>query len=252
MMPPTMTDACRRTGLALLAAAMVWLLAATDAVHHPARAEAGLPAGSSLKLGKLRRDADGRIILDTSRAAIREARRERRQWRGTEAACRASAPPWIRGLVESMAPQYGLDTALVLAVIAIESNYQVKAVSPKNAQGLMQLIPATARRFGVSDPFDPAENVRGGLKYLRWLMDYFGGNLAFALAGYNAGEKAVDRYRGIPPYAETQHYVRAVQRQYRCGGGPAPAAKPAVARAAKPAAGSLAVNPWAFGGATTQ
>ena len=230
-----------------LIAAMGFAVATTDlATTGAARAEVGLPGSSTLRLGKIRRDADGKIVLDTSRAALIEARRERSLRAPLGGSCGRAAPEWVTALVDTMAPKYGLDSALVLAVIAVESNFQPKAISPKNAQGLMQLIPATAIRFGVSDPFNPAENVRGGIKYLRWLLDHFDGNLTHALAGYNAGEKAVDRYRGIPPYRETQHYVRAVQRRYQCGGGPAgvqeAAAEAAVTNRPRP------TNPWAFHG----
>lgn len=230
----------------LATAAIVLAIAATDlASAGAAHAEIGLPNASSMRLGKIRRDADGKIILDTSRAALSEVRRERSRLLTTNRACGRVAPDWVRAIVEALAPSYGLDPALVLAVIAVESNFQPKAVSPKNAQGLMQLIPATAHRFGVSDPFDPAENVRGGVRYLRWLLDYFNGNLVHALAGYNAGEKAVDRHRGVPPYQETQHYVRAVQWRYQCGGGAAlvqaAATTPVTQR-------PTLTNPWAFPG----
>ena len=113
---------------------------------------------------------------------------------------------WVRKL----APKYRLDPALVLAVIRAESNFNPKARSPKNAQGLMQLIPATATRFDVSDVWDPLENIRGGMAYLRWLLDHFKGDESLALAGYNAGENAVHRYKGIPPYPETRSYVKRV------------------------------------------
>ncbi|HET8729284.1 MAG TPA: lytic transglycosylase domain-containing protein, partial [Alphaproteobacteria bacterium] len=99
---------------------------------------------------------------------------------------------------------------VVRAIIHAESAFRPHVVSPKNAQGLMQLIPATASRFGVSDPFDPGENIRGGVKYLSWLMKRYGANLNEVAAAYNAGEGAVDRYGGVPPYAETQRYVERV------------------------------------------
>jgi hypothetical protein len=124
------------------------------------------------------------------------------------------APAKIIKLVEDMAPQYGLDPALVLAVMSVESNFRSTAVSPKNAQGLMQLIPVTAARFGVKNTFDPKDNIRGGMKYLRWLLSYFGGNVPLAVAAYNAGEGAVLKYKGIPPYAETRAYVRKVLAVY--------------------------------------
>ena len=129
---------------------------------------------------------------------------------------RKDIPQWVRALAEPVAREHGLDPDLVLAVIAVESAFDVKAVSPKNAQGLMQLIPATAKRFGVEDPFNPIQNVRGGTSYLRWLNDRFAGDTALTLAGYNAGEGAVEAHGGIPPFAETQRYVKAVARQYVC------------------------------------
>lgn len=117
-------------------------------------------------------------------------------------------------LVRRYAPRYELDPALVLALIEIESNFDSRARSPKNAQGLMQLIPATAKRFGVDDIMHPLQNLHGGMAYLRWLLGYFKGDLRLALAGYNAGEGAVTRYDGIPPYRETRNYVKAVTRLY--------------------------------------
>lgn len=123
-------------------------------------------------------------------------------------------PAEVRAMVTKMAPTYGLDPELVLAVIGVESGYRVDVVSNKNAMGLMQLIPETAERFGVTKPFDPEQNLRGGMKYLRWLLAYFDGNVTFALAGYNAGEGAVLQYKGIPPYRETQDYVVKVHSVY--------------------------------------
>lgn len=136
--------------------------------------------------------------------------------RGPGLAARGGAPAWVRALAEPIARARGVDPDLVLAVIAVESAYNARAVSPKNAQGLMQLIPETAKRFRVEDPFDPAENVRGGASYLRWLNERFAGNTALVLAGYNAGEGAVEAHGGIPPFAETQRYVQAVARHYVC------------------------------------
>ena len=120
----------------------------------------------------------------------------------------------IVDMVERMAPEYGLDPRLVLAVIQVESAYHTDAVSPKDAAGLMQLIPETAARFGVRDVFNPVENVRGGMAYLRWLLAYFEGDISLALAGYNAGERAVERYHGVPPYAETRAYLRLIRKLY--------------------------------------
>jgi hypothetical protein len=116
----------------------------------------------------------------------------------------------VFGLVRKLSPEYGVSPRLVMAVIRAESNFEPSAVSPKNAQGLMQLIPETSVRFNVKKPFDPEQNIRGGLSYLRWLLAYFEGNVALVAAAYNAGEGAVNRYRGIPPYAETRGYVKRI------------------------------------------
>lgn len=122
------------------------------------------------------------------------------------------APKYIVRLVNRLGPEYGVDPQLALAVIEVESNYNPNARSAKNAQGLMQLIPETSDRFGVKKPFDPEQNLRGGLAYLRWLLAYFRGSVALVAAGYNAGEGTVDRYRGVPPYAETVAYVQRIRR----------------------------------------
>ena len=127
---------------------------------------------------------------------------------GRSARARLYAPTEIRALVDEMAPKYKLDPKLVLAVIQVESAYQAHAVSSANAQGLMQLIPATAARFGVRD------NLRGGMSYLRWLLKHFDGDVVKSVAAYNAGEGAVRKYGGIPPYRETQNYVRKIRALY--------------------------------------
>ena len=121
----------------------------------------------------------------------------------------------IEQLVHRLAPQYAIDPHLVMAVISIESSFNPRAVSPKNAQGLMQLIPETAERFGVKQVFSPAENIKGGLAYLRWLLAFFEGDVPLVLAAYNAGERAVEKYRGIPPYPETRNYVRRITSIYK-------------------------------------
>lgn len=118
----------------------------------------------------------------------------------------------IANLVRNLAPEYRLDPKLVLAVVEAESNFDPQALSSKNARGLMQLIPATAQRFGVKDVWDPEQNLRGGMAYLRWLLDHFNGDVRLALAGYNAGEEAVRRHRGVPPYDETRAYVKRIAR----------------------------------------
>src|SRR5918911_63019 len=108
----------------------------------------------------------------------------------------------------------GVDPRFLHAVIWQESKYKVRARSHVGAQGLMQLMPPTAKRFGCTDPHDPAANIEAGAKYLRWLLKRFNGNVSLALAGYNAGEGAVDKYNGVPPYKETQNYVRIITGRY--------------------------------------
>lgn len=112
--------------------------------------------------------------------------------------------------VAAAAREYGVDEAIVRAIIHAESSFDPKALSHAGAQGLMQLMPATARRFGVNDAFDARQNIRGGVEYLSWLLDRFDGNLTLAAAGYNAGEGNVDKYDGVPPFSETQRYVKRV------------------------------------------
>ena len=118
-------------------------------------------------------------------------------------------------LAEEIARQFGVEESLVHSVILAESNYNTRAVSPKGAMGVMQLIPETARRFGVGNAFDPRQNIEGGVRYLKFLLDYYHGNYPKAIAAYNAGEGAVDRYNGIPPFPETREYVVRVARNLK-------------------------------------
>jgi soluble lytic murein transglycosylase-like protein len=120
------------------------------------------------------------------------------------------APPHILSIVTRLAPEFHVPPQLALAIIEAESNFNPAALSPKNAKGLMQLIPETAARFNVRNPYDPAQNIRGGMAYLRWLLAYFEGDVQLVAAAYNAGEGAVERYRGVPPYLETRAYVRKI------------------------------------------
>jgi Transglycosylase SLT domain len=122
--------------------------------------------------------------------------------------------PEIRKLIGLTSRAHQVDPKLVDAVMRVESGYQADARSPKGALGLMQLIPATAARFGVQNPFDPAQNIRGGVEYLGELLKTFNGDVPLTLAAYNAGEGAVLHYDGIPPYQETQSYVRKVTALY--------------------------------------
>jgi len=124
-----------------------------------------------------------------------------------------TAPTGIDEAVDRIAALHSLPPQLIHSVIKVESNYNPYAVSVKGAQGLMQLIPETARRFGVTNTFNPVDNIQGGARYLRYLLDLYGGNYPLALAAYNAGEGAVARYGGVPPYAETQNYLVQVRKQ---------------------------------------
>ena len=126
----------------------------------------------------------------------------------------AAAEGDVRVLARATAERYGLDPVLVLAVVAVESNFEPRAVSKKGAQGLMQLMPATAGDLGVADALDPATNLDGGARYLQALLRLYRGDLRKALAAYNAGPGAVARHGGVPPYRETQEYVRRVMKQY--------------------------------------
>ena len=117
-----------------------------------------------------------------------------------------------RDLIRAAATRHALAPELIESVILVESNFEARAVSRKGARGLMQLMPATAARLGVRNVFDVRQNVEGGVRHLRYLVDLYGGNLALALAAYNAGVDAVGRYGGIPPYAETRAYVQRVLR----------------------------------------
>jgi Transglycosylase SLT domain len=113
--------------------------------------------------------------------------------------------------IRAAATQHGVDEAIVRAIIHAESSFNPNARSRVGAQGLMQLMPPTARRFGVSNAYDPGQNIHGGVQYLAWLLKRYNGDLTLAAAGYNAGEGAVDKYKGVPPYSETRRYVERVR-----------------------------------------
>ena len=124
----------------------------------------------------------------------------------------------LRSIIEEAARAYSLDPALVNAVIRVESSFNPYAVSRKGAQGLMQIMPETADSLGIRNVFNPRENIFGGCKYLRKLLDDHNGNLRLALAAYNAGPTAVKEYGGIPPYRETRNYIRKVLTHYKGSG----------------------------------
>ncbi len=125
-----------------------------------------------------------------------------------------SGDPELDKIIYEAGEREGVDPRFIHAVIWQESKYKVDARSHAGAQGLMQLMPATAKRFGCHDPSDPADNINAGTKYLSWLLKRFAGNVELALAGYNAGEGSVDKYDGIPPYNETQNYVKIISQRY--------------------------------------
>ena len=121
---------------------------------------------------------------------------------------------FLRDHIDEASQQFGIDPKLIQAVIHVESNFNPQAISPKGAQGLMQLMPQTARDLQVFDPFSPRENIVGGARYLRYLLDLFNQDVSLALAAYNAGPEKVNLYHGIPPYLETRTYVQKVMQIY--------------------------------------
>jgi len=122
---------------------------------------------------------------------------------------------WDRSIINKAADKFGVDAKLVEAIIKVESNYNAKAISKKGAVGLMQLMKSTAEELGVKNRYNPEQNIFGGVNYLKTQLDHFGGNLELALSAYNAGSAAVEKYNGIPPYEETQGYVKKVLKAYR-------------------------------------
>lgn len=210
-----------------LAAIAFFLLAASSAQAEIAL----LTNGQTLKVTARRVEA-GRIFLslkDGGEVGVLPA-----QVRGfvpdeviDEVLAPTAAGADVRALAIAAARRHGLDPNLVLAVVGVESGFQPDAVSHKGAQGLMQLMPRTARELGVIDAFDPAQNLDGGTRYLRMLVAQYGGDLGKALAAYNAGPGAVKRHRGVPPYRETHHYIdRVLKRYQRARRAKAPAAEP--------------------------
>jgi soluble lytic murein transglycosylase-like protein len=153
----------------------------------------------------------------------------------------ATPPRGINEAVDAIAATQSLPPQLVHSVIKVESNYNPLAVSSKGAQGLMQLMPDTARRFGVANAFDPVDNIQGGTRYLKYLLDLYKGDYNLALAAYNAGEGAVEKYGAVPPYPETINYLLQVGRQLQKSPAVAPAqATQPVAKAADEPSGGPA------------
>ena len=181
------------------------VLAAVTAMFAPATASAQIYAW---------RDANGTLVLSdrelNTPTKIYEVPGAPAYRTTTAAEERAVAAPRFDDLVVAHAQRHSLRPELVRAVIQVESGFNPMATSPKGAMGLMQLMPATARALGVRNPYDPEDNIRGGTAYLRQLLDKYDGNEQLALAAYNAGSGAVDRYGNVPPYRETRDYVRRV------------------------------------------
>lgn len=190
----------RRLGKAALAALCV-----------VASVEIAAPAPASAQV-YLRRNADG--ILEATDSPESSEFRLRFSAKGVvihSRGFRSRARPEFDPFIEDAAAKFGVASDFIRAIIRIESSYDEFAVSSKGAKGLMQLMPATARRFGVSNPFDPEQAIMGGTEYLAYLLGLFKGNIELAAAGYNAGENAVLRYGGVPPYRETRNYVQRLR-----------------------------------------
>jgi soluble lytic murein transglycosylase-like protein len=198
-----------RTGAVLRKAALAGLAAAASlcllaACSRPAQAQIASYV-----------DAQGRVTYVNANPPAKAMRRQM--------ARQPFAPPVkLLQIAEAVAKRNDMDPALVQAVIQTESNWNPFAVSSKGAFGLMQLLPSTAERYGVRDVFDPEQNVKGGTRYLRDLLDLYHGDLKKSLAAYNAGEQAVAKFGGVPAYRETRNYVRKVTNTYfQSGAGPA-------------------------------
>jgi len=201
-------------------------LLAKKELEEAEQALAGLR--SKLEATRAQVAAAGRSVAEAE-AALEAARRPPLKNEAPSRALSAAAgaaPFWTTGsgafdgLIRQHGARHGVDPYLIYCVIHQESGFRAGAVSSAGAQGLMQLMPATAARFGVANPFDPAQNIAGGTRYLKYLLELFGGRVDLALAGYNAGEGAVLKYgRRVPPYGETQNYVRVITARYGKGGG---------------------------------
>jgi soluble lytic murein transglycosylase-like protein len=178
-------------------------------------------------LGEVRLKSTGKIVISNDTKSIRATRIENdRRTTLVElaatrpeplpllSAARRAGPSALAAIFEEAARVHSLDPLLLTAVARQESRFQIRAVSPVGARGIMQLMPRTAAALGVTDSFDARQNIHGGARYLRTLLDEFGGDLDLCLAAYNAGPGAVRKYRGVPPYRETTAYVAAIRRDY--------------------------------------
>ena len=175
----------------------------------------------SLPLTRIERIVDDEVetpqVVEEAKKIIAEGVLPQRSWRYSD-----EVRPLFKSkydeIIVAAAKKFDVDAALVSAVIKAESDYDSRVVSHKGARGLMQLMPATAKRFGVANSFDPTENIHGGTRYLRWLLKTFDGNADLAVAAYNAGEGNVWKYDGVPPFRETVNYVNRIARHLAKGG----------------------------------
>jgi soluble lytic murein transglycosylase-like protein len=174
----------------------------------------------SLPLTRIERIVDDEIVAAEVVAEVKKIVEEQggvfpnRSWNFSE----DSGPLWqskYNDVIVAAARRFDVDAALVSAVIKAESDYNPRTVSHKGARGLMQLMPATAKRFGVTNSFDPEENIHAGTKYLRWLLNKFDNNADLAVAAYNAGEGNVMKYSGVPPFRETVNYINRISKNIR-------------------------------------
>lgn len=159
-------------------------------------------------------DEQGIVHMSNVPVDTRFRFKERERWQKENKILSGKSKRGYDKIIDKVARAEGLDSDLIRAVVETESNFDPNAVSKKGAVGLMQLMPETARGMGVTDSFHPAENLEAGARYLKRLIDKYEGKLTLALSAYNAGEKAVERYKGIPPFPETQDYVRKVLKAY--------------------------------------
>jgi hypothetical protein len=174
----------------------------------------------SLPLTRIERIVDDEVVPAEVVAEVKKIVEEqggvfpKRSWRYSE----RSQPLWqskYNDIIIAAAQKFDVDAALVSAVIKAESDYNPRTMSNKGARGLMQLMPATAKRFGVTNSFDPEENIHAGTRYLRWLLKTFDGNADLAVAAYNAGEGNVWKYEGVPPFRETVNYISRIAKHIR-------------------------------------
>lgn len=195
-------------------ALLVALAALCGALPAHAQVFAGTSDSGAVTLSNFQSEATPLLLLDAPPAPAAPPAAPVPKEAAAPAVPRRSTapavPPGLRPLILAAAREHGLEPALVAAVAAAESGFDARARSPKGAVGLMQLLPATARRFDVRDRLEPAQSLRGGAAYLRWLHGRFGGDLVRVLAAYNAGEGAVEAAGGVPPFGETRAYVPRV------------------------------------------